>query len=173
MLPVVAIAPATASSAGHTACNARRMLLLVAAALAECPWTEDTLTATGLAAIANPLRWDATDDKGQRLDPEALDEALSHRRPWHLHRALLDTRPYDLLVTLFDGHQDVRTNLAVWADGPRLVLAWREHTLFDEREVYTENKVVIWGLVDRQAVAYEAIILPDHRLYAGFSETCR
>jgi len=102
------------------------------------------LVAAALAAVASPLRWDATDDHGRCLAPEALDEALSHRRPWHLHRALLDARPFDLLVTLFD-----------------------------EREVYTENQVVIWGLVDRQAVAYEAITLPDHRLYAGFSETCR
>lgn len=148
-------------------------MLPVAAALAECPRPEDTLTATGLAAIATPLRWDASDDDGNRLDPYALTQALEGRRPWPLHRTILDTRPYDLLVTLFDGHDDVRTNLGVWADGPRLVLAWREHRLSEEREVKTEDRIVIWGLVDRRAAAYAAIILPDRRWYAGYIEACR
>ena len=148
-------------------------MLLIASALA-CPWPEEALFAGAAAALASPLRWDIVDEiERRRLTPRALAESLEHGRPWRLERTLLDTHPHDLVVAWFHMEEDVRSNIGIWSTGSATVFAWREHRVFGEREVYTQDRIVAWGLVDNHAVAYGSVTFPGRTVYKGLTVECR
>lgn len=138
-----------------------------------CPWPSDPLAEVALASLAQPLRLDAVDAAGRRLDPPGLRAALVDGGTWRLRPALVHLRPLDLLTILIDDPHPVRSNLGLYTDGTRTVVAWQEHEILGDREVYSLDQIVAYGLEEGRAVAYWAMDADRGARYVGLVPECR